>query len=61
MAFSTPQNEKCGFRFAPIFNGLQPSKMTAHPCAVRSLSKSGVFQQAARSGKPIRQSLAEET
>jgi hypothetical protein len=28
MAFSTSQSEKRGFRIAPIFNGLQPSKMS---------------------------------
>jgi len=39
MVFSTPQFEKRGFRIAHIFNGLQPSKMTVHPCTVRNLSK----------------------
>jgi len=48
MVFSTTQFEKRGFRIAPIFNGLQPSKMTVHPCTVRSLSKNRVFQQAAK-------------
>jgi hypothetical protein len=48
MAFSTSQFEKRGFRIASIFNGLQPSKMPAHPCAARSLQKNRVFQQAAR-------------
>jgi hypothetical protein len=28
MAFSTSPSEKRGFRIAPIFNGLQPSKMS---------------------------------
>jgi len=39
--------QKRGFRIAHIFNGSQPAKMTVHPCTVRSLSKNGVFQQAA--------------
>jgi hypothetical protein len=34
MAFSISQSEKRGFRIAPIFNGLQPSKMSVHPCTV---------------------------
>jgi hypothetical protein len=38
---------KHGFQITPIFNGLQPSKMTVHPCTVRSLPKNRVFQQAA--------------
>jgi len=33
---------------AHVFSGLQPSKMTIHPCTVRSLQKNVVFQQAAR-------------
>jgi hypothetical protein len=49
MAFSASPFEKHGFRMAPIFNGLQPSKMPAHPCAARSLQKNRVFQQAASS------------
>jgi len=28
---------------APIFNGLQPSKMTVHSCTVHRLSKNRVF------------------
>ena len=48
MAFPTSPFEKRGFQMAPIFNGLQPSKMPAHPCAARSLLKNRVFQQAAR-------------
>jgi hypothetical protein len=48
MTFSTSTFEKRGFRMSLIFNGLQPSKMTVHPCAVHSLSKNGVFQQAAK-------------
>jgi hypothetical protein len=47
VAFSTSQFEKRGFRITPIFNGLQPSKITVHPCTVRSLSKNRVFRQAA--------------
>jgi hypothetical protein len=31
-----------------IFNGLQPSKMAAHPCTAFSLPKNIVFQQAAK-------------
>jgi hypothetical protein len=56
MAFSTSPLEKRGFQMAPIFNGLQPSKMPAHPCAVRSLQKNRVFQQAASNSKPGRDS-----
>jgi hypothetical protein len=37
-----------GFQMTPIFNGLQPSKMTVHPCTVRRLSKNRVFQQPAK-------------
>jgi hypothetical protein len=48
MAFSTSPFEKRGFQMSPIFNGLQPSKMTVHPCTVRRLSKNKVFQQAAK-------------
>jgi hypothetical protein len=48
MAFSNSQTEKRGFQFAFIFNDLQSSKMSAHPCAGRSLSKDCVFQQAAK-------------
>jgi hypothetical protein len=47
MAFSTSPFEKRGFQMAHIFNGLQPLKMAAHPCAAPSLSKNRVFQQAA--------------
>jgi hypothetical protein len=47
MAFSTSQTEKRGCQFAPIFNDLKSSKMSAHPCAGSSLSKNCVFQQAA--------------
>jgi hypothetical protein len=47
MAFSTLPFEKRGFQMAPIFNGLQPSKMPAHPCAARCLQKNRVIQQAA--------------
>ena len=47
LAFSTSSFEKRGFRKTPIFNGLQPSKMTVHPCTVHSLFKNCVFQLAA--------------
>jgi len=47
LAFSTSPFEKRGFQTAHIFNGLQPSKMTVHPCTVSSLLKNRVFQQAA--------------
>ncbi len=50
MAFSTSPFEKRGFQMAPVFNGLQPSKMAVHPCTVRRLSKNRVFQQPARPG-----------
>ncbi len=30
MTYSTTRSEKCDFRIAYIFNGLQPSKMTVH-------------------------------
>ena len=46
-AFGRPVRQR-GFRITPIFNGLQPSKMTVHPCTIRSLSKNRVFQPAAR-------------
>jgi hypothetical protein len=45
MAFSTSATEKRGFRLAPVVNGLQPSKMSVHPCTGRSLPKNCVFQQ----------------
>jgi len=45
-AFRRPVWQR-GFQIAAIFNGLQPSKMTVHPCTVRSLLKNRVFQQAA--------------
>jgi hypothetical protein len=47
VAFSTPPTEKCDFPLAHIFNGLQPSKMAAHPCTARSRLKNSIFQQAA--------------
>ena len=47
MAFSTSTFEKRGFQMSPIFKGLQPSKMTVHPCTVRKPSKNRVFQQPA--------------
>jgi hypothetical protein len=47
LGFPTSPNEKCDFHLAHIFNGLQPSKMAVHPCTARSLSKKGLFQQAA--------------
>jgi hypothetical protein len=54
MAFSTSPFEKRGFQMAPIFNGLQPSKIPARPCAARSVQKNRVFQQAARQYLPPR-------
>jgi len=47
MIFSTSKFEKRGFQISSIFNGLQPSKMSVHPCTVRSLLKNRVFQQTA--------------
>lgn len=46
MAFPTSQTEKRGFRFAPIFAGLRPSKMAVHPCTARSPAKNCVFRWA---------------
>ena len=46
MAFPTSQTEKRGFWFAPIFDGLMPSKMAVHPCSVRSPTKNCVFRWA---------------
>jgi hypothetical protein len=34
---------------APIFNGLQPTKMAEHPCTASSMPKNIVFQLAADS------------
>jgi len=48
MAFSTSLFEKRGFQITHIFDGMQPSKMAAHPCAARSPLKNRGFQQAAR-------------
>jgi hypothetical protein len=45
VAFLTSTFEKRGFRKSPIFNGVRPSKMAAHPCTALSLSKNFVFQQ----------------
>ncbi|MCH8301212.1 MAG: hypothetical protein IH912_00545 [Proteobacteria bacterium] len=49
MTFSTSPFEKRGFRMAPIFYGLQPSKMAGHPCTASRLPKNKIFQQAAGS------------
>jgi dienelactone hydrolase len=47
LASKTSPFEKRGFQMAHIFNGLQPSKMAAHPCAASTLPKNRGFQQAA--------------
>jgi general secretion pathway protein I len=47
MASSTSPSEKCDFRTAFIFNGLQPPKTAVLPCTVRSLPKNRVVRQAA--------------
>ena len=38
-------NQKCGFRLANIFNGLQPMKMAVHPCTARCLLKNEFFNR----------------
>jgi len=48
MAFPTSPFEKRGFQMASIFNGLQPSKMTVHPCTVSRPLKNKVFQRPAK-------------
>ena len=52
-AFPTSPFEKRGFEMAHIFNGLQPPKITVHPCTVRRLSKNRVFQQPARLARAL--------
>jgi hypothetical protein len=43
MAFSTSQSEKRGFRIAPIFNGLQPSKMSVALYRLAGCRKTAFF------------------
>ncbi len=43
-----PRKRKTRFPASFIFNGLQPSKMAAHPCATHRLLKNCVFQQPAK-------------
>ncbi len=47
------RKRKMRFPASFIFNGLQPSKMVAHPCATHRLSKNGVFQQPAKGEYPL--------
>jgi len=44
-----PRKRKTRFPASFIFNGLQPLKMAAPPCAAHRLSKNYVFQQPANS------------
>jgi len=46
MTFSTMRSENCDFRIGYIFNGLQPSKMTVHPCTVWQAAEKQRFSTA---------------
>jgi len=46
MTFSTTRSEKCDFRITYIFNGLQPSKMTVHPCTGQQAAEKQGFSTA---------------
>jgi len=43
IAFSTSQSENRGFRIAPIFNGLQPSKMSVALYRLAGCRKTAFF------------------
>jgi len=43
MAFSTSSFEKRGFQMTPIFNGLQPSKMSVALYRLAGCRKTGFF------------------
>ena len=47
-------NQKCGFRLANIFNGLQPIKMAVHQCPARCLLNPELFNRQLQRGTHVK-------